>query len=331
MPKTLTLKERLERGQIAIYVAALILGASLGLAIPDAGSSLEAAIYPVLGILLYATFLQVPFAELRTAFTGSRFLLATLAVNFLTVPVVVWVFSRFVSGEPAVLLGVLLVLLTPCIDYVIVFSELGGGDASMVLAATPVLMLAQMLALPLYLWLLMGAEVLSVMSAGPFVEAFLLLIVLPLALAKATQYLKGGGSAAGSVVRKWDEAMGYLPVPFLALTLLVVVASQIPKLEGVFGQVAGVVPIYVAFLVAMALVGRLAARLFRLGTEPGRALIFTGATRNSLVVLPLALALPHSYALTPAIVVTQTLVELVGMLIYIRTIPTWVLPAGADR
>jgi ACR3 family arsenite transporter len=150
MPKTLTFKERLERGQIAIYVAALILGASLGLAIPDAGSSLEAAIYPVLGILLYATFLQVPFAELRTAFTGSSFLLATLTVNFLTVPVVVWVFSRFVSGEPAVLLGVLLVLLTPCIDYVIVFSELGGGDASMVLAATPVLMLAQMLTLPRY-------------------------------------------------------------------------------------------------------------------------------------------------------------------------------------
>ncbi len=151
MPKTLTFKERLERGQIAIYVAALILGASLGLAIPDAGSSLEAAIYPVLGILLYATFLQVPFAELRTAFTGSRFLLATLAVNFLTVPVAVWIFSRFVSGEPAVLLGVLLVLLTPCIDYVIVFSELGGGDAGMVPAATPVLMLAQMLTLPRYL------------------------------------------------------------------------------------------------------------------------------------------------------------------------------------
>jgi ACR3 family arsenite transporter len=169
------------------------------------------------------------------------------------------------------------------------------------------------------------------MSAGPFVEAFLLLIALPLALAVATQYLNGGGSAAGSVVRKWDEAMGYLPVPFLALTLLVVVASQIPKLEGTFGQVATVVPIYVAFLVVMALVGRLAARLFRLGTEAGRALIFTGATRNSLVILPLALALPDSYALTPAIVVTQTLVELVGMLVYIRTIPTWVLPAGAAR
>jgi ACR3 family arsenite transporter len=48
-------------------------------------------------------------------------------------------------------------------------------------------------------------------------------------------------------------------------------------------------------------------------------------------VLPLALALPDAYALTPAIVVTQTLVELVGMLVYIWVIPAWVLPAAASR
>lgn len=42
----------------------------------------EAAIYPVLGALLYATFLQVPFTALREAFADRRFLLAALALNF---------------------------------------------------------------------------------------------------------------------------------------------------------------------------------------------------------------------------------------------------------
>ena len=337
MPNALVSKAGMERSQIPIYAAALLIGAAIGLVRPATGSALEAAIYPVLGILLYATFLQVPFSELRSAAAGGRFLAAALVLNFLIVLVVVFILSRFVAGdEPAVLLGVLLVLLTPCIDYVIVFSGLGGSDERKVLTATPVLMLAQIIALPLYLWLFAGTEVLTVFSAGPFVEAFLLLIVLPLGLAIGTQYLKARRSAVGSLASRWDSTMGYLPVPFLALTLLAVVASQVPKLAGAsgedaFGQVLGVVPIYVAFLGIMALLGRLTARLFSLGVETGRALIFTGATRNSLVVLPLALALPDAYALTPAIVVTQTLVELVGMLVYIRLVPAWILPAQAAR
>jgi ACR3 family arsenite efflux pump ArsB len=326
MLKALISKDGLERSQIPIYAAALLAGAAIGLVSPATGSALEAAIYPVLGVLLYATFLQVPFTELRSAATSGRFLAATLVLNFVFVPVVVFLLSRSVAGEPAVLLGVLLVLLTPCIDYVIVFSGLGGSDNRKVLAATPVLMVAQIVALPVYLWLFMGSEVLTVFSAGPFLEAFLLLIVLPLGLAIGTQYLKVRSSAAGSAASRWDSAMGYVPVPFLALTLLAVVASQVPELEGALGQVVGVVPIYVAFLVVMAVLGRITARLFSLEVRIGRALIFTGATRNSLVVLPLALALPDAYALTPAIVVTQTLVELVGMLVYIRVVPAWVLP-----
>jgi ACR3 family arsenite efflux pump ArsB len=38
-------------------------------------------------------------------------------------------------------------------------------------------------------------------------------------------------------------------------------------------------------------------------SKEGRTLVFTGASHNSLVVLPLALALPAAFDLTPAVVV----------------------------
>jgi ACR3 family arsenite efflux pump ArsB len=57
----------------------------------------------------------------------------------------------------------------------------------------------------------------------------------------------------------------------------------------------------------------------------GRALVFTSVTRNSLVVLPLALALPAGYELAPAVVVTQTLVELCGMVVLTRVVPAWLV------
>ncbi|WP_219817981.1 hypothetical protein [Nitrosomonas ureae] len=66
---------------------------------------------------------------------------------------------------PTLLLGVYLVLLTPCIDYVVVFTHLGRGNARLVLASTPLLLITQMLLLPVYLWLFMGEQAAQVMSS----------------------------------------------------------------------------------------------------------------------------------------------------------------------
>ena len=318
------LAERLERHQIAVYLAALAVGAAVGLSAPGADDALEGAIYPVLGALLYVTFLQVPFTELRAAFADRRFLGAALAVNFVVVPPVAYGLSRLAPGGTAVELGVLMVLLTPCIDYVIVFTRLAGGSDGRLLAAAPLLMLAQLALLPAYLWLFLGSELSDIVDAGPFLEAFLLLIVLPLSLAWLTEAW-AGRAAAGA---RWKTRMDELPVVLMAVTLLVVIASQLPRVRDDIDEIAGVVPLYVAFLLVMAAAGVAAARAAGFDAASSRALVFTGATRNSLVILPLALALPGAYDLTAAVIVTQTLVELVGMLVYVRVLPR-VLPEQA--
>jgi ACR3 family arsenite efflux pump ArsB len=136
-------REQLEEKQIWIYAAALAIGAGLGLWRPAFGASLEFLISPVIGILLYEMFTQIPFLQLRGAFANRRFTAALLTVNFVVVPVLVWLLSRFLPDHPPLLIGVFLVLLTPCIDYVIVFTHLGRGNALLVLASTPLLLLAQ--------------------------------------------------------------------------------------------------------------------------------------------------------------------------------------------
>ncbi|MEU0351464.1 bile acid:sodium symporter [Streptomyces sp. NPDC006237] len=312
----------MERHQVSVYVAAMAAGALVGCATPDTGPGLEHAIYPVLGALLYVTFLQVPAAELVRSLRAGRFLAAALVVNFMAVPLVVAAMFAFLPDHQAVRLGVLLVLLAPCVDYVIVFSGLAGGSSRRLLAATPLLLLAQMVLLPGFLFLFMGSGLAEVVDVGPFVEAFVLLIVIPLALAWLTQ----GWAARRAAGQKVADAMGTTMVPLMAATLLTVVASQVPKLNDSLTDVARVVPFYVLFLVVMAFAGLAVARLFRLDVPASRAIVFTGATRNSLVVLPLALALPDALAIAAAVVVTQTLVEVVGMVIYVRAVPR-LLPA----
>ena len=113
-----------ERWQIPLYLAALVLGALIGLAAPATAPAFEVAINPVLMALLYATFLSVPLTKVGQALRDGRFLAGLTVLNFLIVPVVVYLLSRFVADDQALLLGVLLVLLAPCIDYVIAFSGL---------------------------------------------------------------------------------------------------------------------------------------------------------------------------------------------------------------
>jgi ACR3 family arsenite efflux pump ArsB len=297
---------------------ALAIGAGLGLWRPTFGASLEFLISPVLAVLLYGMFAQIPFLHLREAFANRRFTAALLTVNFVVVPILVWLLSRLLPQHPPLLLGVYLVLLTPCIDYVIVFTHLGRGNARLVLASTPLLLLAQMLLLPVYLWLFMGGQAAQVMSAGPFLEAFLVLIVLPLGFALVTEFW-AKRRRSGAI---WLEAIAWLPVPFMAAILLLVVASQIRRIEEYLPLVGQAVPVYVAFMAIMPFLARLTACAFRLDTQAGRALIFSAGTRNSLVVLPLALALPDAWILASAVIVSQTLVELVGELIYIRLVPS---------
>ncbi|GAA1842921.1 arsenic resistance protein [Asanoa iriomotensis] len=298
-----------ERHQIAVYLGPIAAGVLVGWAAPGAGPGLEHVINPVLGALLYVTFLQVPARDLLRSLRDGRFLAAALTVNFVVVPLVVAAMFLFLPADQAVRLGVLLVLLTPCVDYVIVFSGLAGGSSRRLLAATPLLLLVQMALLPLFLLLFLGNGLVDTVEAGPFLRAFLFLIVIPLGLAWLTQARTA--RAAGT--------LGTAMVPLMAATLFVVVASQVPKLTGDVTKVLGVVPFYVVFLVVMAFVGRAVARSFRLDTAASRAVVFTGATRNSLVVLPLALALPQQ--VTAAVVVTQTLVEVLGMVAYVRLVP----------
>lgn len=309
--------EWMARFQVRLYLVALLVGLLVGLLFPVVAYPAGAAINPVLGLLLYATFLGVPFRQIGQAFRDWRFPTTVLVVNFIFAPVVVWSLSRIVAHDQVLLVGVLFVLLTPCVDYVIVFTGIAGGAKDRLLAAAPLLMLAQMLLLPLYLWVFVGAEFVAAVDLAPFLEAFLLLIVLPLAAAVLTQL-----AAART---RWGRALETVVlgvmVPLMMLTLAIVVASQIGGVSAQLDSLLLAIPVYVLFAAIMVPIGAVAGKVARLDIPGQRAVVFSGATRNSLVVLPLVLALPAAFALAPLVVVTQTLVELIVMVIFVRLIP----------
>ena len=312
---TSELRDGLEAHQVWIYFAAVIVAAAIAFLIPGT-AVLESAINPALALMLFVTFLQVPVAALGRALQELRFMGALLAVNFIAVPLLVLGLVQFLPADPLIRLGVLMVLLCPCIDYVVTFAHLGRADARLLLASTPVLLIAQMALLPIYLRLFLGAEAAAYVQPGPFIHAFVWLIAIPFVLAALVQTW----AARSKTGERVSSGLGLAPVPATALVLFIVVAAVMPQLGQTLDRTLSVVPVYVAFSVLAPLIGWAVSRLAGLTPEAGRAVAFSAGTRNSLVVLQLALVVPGAIPLVPAIIVTQTLIELLAELVYIRGI-----------
>lgn len=303
----------LETRQIPIYFSAVALAFLTAWAFP-ATRSLSVIIDPLLAFMLFVTFLQVPMGDLRRAMRDVRFVGALLMANFIAVPLLVAMLLPWVPAVPLIQIGFLLVVLTPCIDYVVTFAHMGRADAKSLLAFTPILLAGQMLLLPLYLGLFVGDDARQLIHWGPFAHAFIWLIAIPLSLAAACQAW-AKRSAAGIRV---TSGLGLFPVPATAAVLAVVVAAVTPEL-GLAGNAAWrVAPVYLTFAVLAPIVGWVCAGTLRLPPGQKLAAAFSASTRNSLVVLPLGLAIPGAIPIVPAVIVTQTLIELMAELIYVK-------------
>jgi ACR3 family arsenite transporter len=302
-------RETLEKYQVFIYLTGILLGLLVGVKFPEQSQILEWALWPLLGMLLYTTFTQVPLAHLREAFSDSRFMLAAVIGNFVVLPLIAWGLMSIGPNLPAVKLGILLVLLVPCTDWFITFTHLGGGDTKRAIAFSPVSLLLQLILLPVYIWLFLGSEITTSVMQRELILAFFGLIVLPL--------------VAAFVTEKWAEkredreatlnAFGWLPIPLLALVVFSIAAAQVNVVIESLGVLPSLFAVFFAFLLIAGFLSIVLSKIFSLPTDQGRVLAFSLGSRNSFVVLPLALSLPSSFELTVVVIVFQSLVELFGM------------------
>lgn len=311
----------LERQQVWIYLVAIALGLGVGRAWPGLAAGLEALLWPTLMLLLFATFTQVPLLHVRDAFRDRRFVTAVLVGNFVLLPLVAWTLVLWLPADPVLIVGVLLVLLVPCTDWFITFSQLGGGNVPRAIAVTPLNLLLQLVLLPPWLWLIAGTDGLPRLQAGDFLPAVVVVLV-PLGLAAgAERWIEARPGRA--VLR---ERLAWWPVPLLAVVVFQIAAAQVQAVLGGSALIATVVPVFVVFLLAAAGVAWLMARVMGLPPDQARTLAFSLGTRNSFVVLPFALSLPAGWELAAVVIVVQSLVELLGMVLFLWWVPRRLFP-----
>lgn len=306
----------LERRQVWIYLSAILGGLLVGSAWTGVGRSFETLLWPTLMLLLYATFVQVPLLHLREAFRDHRFVAAVLTGNFVILPAVAWVLVQWLPPDPVLRLGVLLVLLVPCTDWFITFSQLGGGNVPRAIAVTPINLLLQLLLLPFYLWLMLGADLSAALTPTDVWPAMVVVLVPLVIAAISERWIEARAERA--MLR---EHLAWWPVPLLALVVFLIAGAQVGAVRGALGLFTVLVPLFLTFLFLTALLAKGLAKLVALPTDQGRTLAFSLGTRNSFVVLPFALSLPGGWEVAAVVIVVQSLIELFGMVFYLWWVP----------
>lgn len=308
----------LERRQVWIYLGAIAAGLLAGNAAPGAGAFFGSLLWPALAVLLYAAFVQVPLLQWRHAIADRRFTLVVLAGNFVLVPALAWLLLKWLPPDPALRIGVLLVLLVPCTDWFIAFTQIGRGDVARAVAITPVNLVLQILLTPALVWLIGGRRLDLEFEAG----AALAVLLVPLAAAFVSQVWISARPG-----RQWlGERLAWWPVPLLALVVFLVAGAHAGQARAAIGLLPALVPVYAAYLLLAALGAKALATAAGLPAEQGRTLAFSMGTRNSFLVLPVALALPAGWEIAALAIVVQSLVELSGMAAYVRWLPRRLFP-----
>lgn len=304
-------RETLEKNQVWIYVAAIVMGWGAARLVPALTAWAEPLLWPALAVLLFATFVQTPLRLLPQVLQQKRLLAALVVGNFVLVPLLVMVLLPLAGANAAVQLGVVLVLCVPCTDWFITFTHMAKGDTHAAIAWTPLALLLQLALLPLYVWWMLDAQVGDWLWQPAVLAAAAGLIVLPLLLAWAMQWQ----AAKQVVLHSWVERMAWWPVPLLALVIALIAASQAQALLAAPGLLRQPTFVFVLYALLACVLAWVIARGLQLNPAQGRTVLMSLATRNSFVMLPIALALGQGMELAASVIVLQSVVELLAIML----------------
>ncbi|MFA9457344.1 arsenic resistance protein [Halalkalibacter sp. AB-rgal2] len=211
----------LEKSYTFLILAAVIIGLGVG-QINGIHLYAEAAITPLLMLMLYLTFLNIPIADMTKAFQNIRFTYTSIIINFAWTPLLAWVLAlTFLSDHPALMIGFIMLMVTPCTDWYLIFTGIAKGNVALSTAILPLNLLLQVILLPFYLFIFAGTS--GTIEPSLLLKSLVVVLVLPLALAFGTNLVLGRKPVLKT---KLLQTLSVFPMLLLSLAIASLFAAQ---------------------------------------------------------------------------------------------------------
>ena len=296
---------------VLIFCAALS-GLLLGCT-TDLGSFSVRLIEPFLMVLLFCVFLAADGQKLKDAFLNLRFTLTASAVNFVWTPLFTYgLCLLLLPGSQDLQIGLMMLMVTPCTDWYLVFTGLARGNTELGASVLPLNLLLQILLLPLYLLVFFGSSIRA--GSGGYAGSMALSIVLVLLVPFGLSFLLKLGSRKSSAIAKATDRLkacgDEIQLCFLCLAVIAMFASEsrnVLQNPDIFLRL--LLPLAVFFTANFLLVRRIGSSM-KMAQEDITALNFTTLARNSPLSLAIAVAAFPDRPLISLALVIGPLVEL---------------------
>ncbi len=284
-----------------------ILGAvAIGLVfsqLDGAGSFAEGLILPLLAFMIYLTFLQIPLKDIKASFKNKTFSLSAVLINFVWTPFFAWILTIvFFPDQPLLAIGLIMLLVTPCTDWYLIFTGVAKGNIALSASILPLNLILQIILLPVYLFIFFGTG--ETVEAAYLIEGVIWVLFVPLLLAILTKKLfKGGGLLTSDLLQN-------LPVVFLVFAIIAMFTAQGSMLLENTGVFLQILPPLAIFFAVNFLISRKTGQLCSLPEGDRVSLTMTTLARNSPLALAIAVAAFPDEPLIALILVIGPLIEL---------------------
>lgn len=269
---------------MVFILLAVLIGISIG-QIETIRTNAEGFIVPLLILMLYITFLQIPLEKAKQAFKNAKFSSATLLINFLWTPLLAWVLaSLFLGNQPALFIGFIMLMVTPCTDWYLIFTGIAKGNVALSTAILPVNLILQIILLPFYLLLFGGTT--GTIELSFLVESVLAVLLLPLLLAIATKRLSKNRDWLS---KNFLAKLSALPILFLSFAIVAMFASQGELLLNNLDLMWQLLLPILLFFVVNFIVGQKIGEFMKFSYEDKVSLNLTILARNSPIALAIAM------------------------------------------
>lgn len=307
----------LDRYQPLLLVAAIAAGLGLYRVAPDGAAAVGPAVSVGVFALIAMVMLGLDVGTVAESFRQRRFLGIAVGLNFVVNPVLAWLLGvTLLADEPDLRVGLLLFLVTPCIGWYLIFTELAGGDTGLGVSLLGVNIVLQVLLLPLYLLVFAGRT--AGVDLDGIVRSVLTFLVGPAVLAALVRSLAHRvGSSVDGAVAFVDRV--HLKTIALVVVIVAMFASQASVvLDNPTVVIRLVAPMTAFFAIAFVL-ALVVGRRAQLPREQTALLAFTTTSRNSEASLAIAVT-AFASPLVGLTVVVGPIIELPLLIVMVRVL-----------
>jgi ACR3 family arsenite efflux pump ArsB len=111
-------------------------------------------------IMLFFLFLGIDIKKISESFMNLKFSVSALAINFLWTPVFAFLLAKiFLPQQISLQTGFIMLLVTPCTDWYLIFTGLANGNVTLASSILPLNLILQIILLPVYLFIFMQRSV----------------------------------------------------------------------------------------------------------------------------------------------------------------------------